>query len=55
MEARDLGAKFGCCLPMIRKRFLARVRTVLGEDLNIVGAVNNGREACTAAIPPNLS
>ena len=45
MEARGPMGKIRVLLADDNETILARVRTVLGEEFDIVGAVNNGRDA----------
>jgi DNA-binding NarL/FixJ family response regulator len=45
MEARGPLGKVRVLLADDNEAILARVRTVLGEDFDVVGAVNNGRDA----------
>ena len=45
MEARGPMGKIRVLLADDSETILARVRTVLGEEFDIVGAVNNGRDA----------
>jgi two-component system nitrate/nitrite response regulator NarL len=45
MEARGPLGKVRVLLADDNEVILARVRTVLGEDFDVVGAVNNGRDA----------